>query len=102
MKVSFEGSNFVVHKEKGETVSLKPTRKEKSKVDKFAEMKEAAKLELAILAECNVDNTRDGVHDALAKVLEHGSYGDGAKAIMIVSQWMWADCEERYHAQKTM
>lgn len=67
-------------------------------MEKFLMMKKEAITQLAILAECNVENSQQGVCDAVACVFEHGSYRDGAKALMIASQWMWADCEERYHA----
>jgi hypothetical protein len=74
------------------------TDKEELQMDKFAKMMEEAITHLSILCGCNVENSESGVHDALEKVFAKGSYGDGAKAVMIVSQWMWAHCETRYHS----
>lgn len=67
-------------------------------MDKFKKMKEEAVTALSILCGCNVQNTHDGVQDALEKVFHHGSYKDGAQAVVLVSKWMWADCETRYHS----
>ena len=67
-------------------------------MDKFKKMKEEALIALSNLCECNVQDTHDGVQNALEMVFQHGSYKDGAQGVMLVSQWMWADCEERYHA----
>lgn len=69
-------------------------------MDLFKEMQKEAVTHLSILAENNVEDTADGVCNAGARVFEHGSYKDGMKAVMIVAQWMWANCEERYHAEK--
>lgn len=66
---------------------------------KFDEIKKESLTQLAILAEMNIDNTEHGVCDAIAHVFEHGSYRDGAKALMIASHWLWAHHEEAYHAE---
>ena len=65
---------------------------------KLTEMKKDAVTQLAILSEMNLEDSEPGVCAALEHVFHHGSYKDGAKAVMIVSQWMWANCEERYHS----
>ena len=69
---------------------------------KFEEYKKEAHTQLEILCGCNFENSEQGVHDALEKVFAHGSYGDGAKAVMIVSRWMWAHCEDEYHSGAMM
>ena len=69
-------------------------------MDKFDEMKKEAVTQMAILAEMNIEDSEDGICKALAKVFHHGSFKDGAKAVMIVSQWMWAHCEKWYHSEK--
>ena len=67
-------------------------------MDKFKEMKEKAIAQLGILAEQPVENTEDGVCHALKRIFNLGTWNDGAKAVMIVSHWMWANCEEAYHS----
>jgi len=62
-------------------------------------MKEAAE-HLSDLVGYNVMNTHLGVHDALAYAMRHGDCNEKATAFMLVSQWMWADCEKRYHEMK--
>lgn len=63
----------------------------------FEEMKKDAATNLGILAERPVADNPDSVCAALAHVFRHGSFNDGAKAVMLVSQFMWAHCEELYH-----
>ena len=67
-------------------------------MDKFKKMKEEARTQLAILAETNIENSEAGICAAIERVFHYGSYKDGAKAVMIASQWMWAHCEECYHS----
>lgn len=67
-------------------------------MDKFKKTKEEAVAHMAILCESPIENSERGIHDALACVFEKGSYSDGAKAVLIAAQWMWANCEETYHA----
>ena len=69
-------------------------------MDKFHEMKEKITTQLGILAEQPVENSTQGIHDALERVMREGSCGDKAKAIMMVGQWMWAHCEEWYHSSQ--
>ena len=64
----------------------------------FRSYKKEIAVALGTLIGNPVDNTAQGVHDAVACAFEHGSYNDGAKAVLMAAQWMWADCEERYHA----
>ena len=67
-------------------------------MDKFHEMKKEVAVAFGAMCCGPIENTADGIHGALADILEHGTYEDGAKAVMMAAQWMWADCEERYHA----
>ena len=52
-------------------------------------------MQLGVLCGNPVENSEQGVHDALECVFAHGSYANGAKAVMIVSQWMWVDNENQ-------
>lgn len=76
------------------------TKSEEMPMDWFKKKKETAVMQLGVLCGNPVENSEQGVHDALECVFAHGSYADGAKAVMIVSQWMWANCEEAYHSEK--
>lgn len=67
-------------------------------MDKFHEMKKEIAVAFGSMVCGQPDNTADGIHGALADVLENGTYEQGAQAVMMAAQWMWADCEERYHA----
>jgi hypothetical protein len=69
-------------------------------MDKFDEMMKDAVTNLGILAERPVANDAESVCSALAHVFHHGSFNDGAKAVMIVSQFMWAHCEKSYHSSE--
>ena len=66
-------------------------------MDKFHDMQKEIAVAFGPMVCGQPENTADGIHGALADVLEHGTYEDGAKAIMMAAQWMWADCEIRYH-----
>ncbi len=67
-------------------------------MDKFQEMKKEAVTHMSILCEDTIEDSKQGMHDALACVFKHGSCRDKAKAVMIAAQWMWAHCEEAYHS----
>lgn len=66
-------------------------------MNKFDEMMKEAATHMGILCEDPIENTEQGVHDALACVFHNGSCNDKAKAVMIAAQWMWAHCEKTYH-----
>ena len=69
-------------------------------MDKFEEMKKEAREQMAVLCENPVEDSHRGMHEALAYVFRHGNCSDKANAVLIAGQWMWADCEMRYHEMK--
>lgn len=66
----------------------------------FDAMKDEARMHLSDLVGYNVMNSHMGVHDARADVYKRGDCAENATADALYIQWMWADCEERYHAMK--
>ena len=70
-------------------------------MDYFAEFKKETAAQMAALVGCAVENSSQGIHQALTYAMARAKYvDDKAKAIMIASAWMWADCEETYHKMK--
>lgn len=70
-------------------------------MDHFAELKKECANQLGALTGRAVQNSHDGIHDALEYALCKAKYAkDKATAIMIAAAWTWADCEETYHAMK--
>ena len=69
-------------------------------MDKFKEKQKDIAVALGQLVQHPVENSHQGIHAALAYALKHGTFEEGAEAIMMVAQWMWADCEEWYHSSQ--
>lgn len=69
-------------------------------MDKFHEMKKDISVALGQLVQHPVENSHQGIHAGLAYALEHGTFEEGAEAVMMVGQWMWAHCEEWYHSSQ--
>lgn len=66
---------------------------------KFEEMKHEANVQMSALCENPIENSHDGMTGAKAYVYRHGNCNDKAKADAIFGQWIWADCEMRYHEE---
>lgn len=66
-------------------------------MDKFDEMMSEAVTQMGVLIKRPVENSESGMHDALACAFRK-TYSCGATAVMLMSQWMWAHCEKRYHS----
>lgn len=64
-----------------------------TKLHKYKEIKKEVLKHLHELFEEEVEDTWEDVHEHLAYALKHGTCKDAAKAIMLTSKWVWANCE---------
>lgn len=65
---------------------------------KFKEMKATAIENLEKILGHDVENSAVGVNEAYRKAYKSGKSGIAARVYEWVTRWIWADCEEWYHA----
>ena len=70
-------------------------------MDKYKEVRKDALTKLSILCGYDVEDSTQGVDEAVAYCYRHGTYLKGAKASRLQAQWTWARCEELVHSSST-
>lgn len=67
----------------------------KVKMEMYAECREHAIGALASIVDHRVEDTCEGVKDALTEIIRHGSRPELATAILLAIKWMWAYLETK-------
>ena len=71
-------------------------------MNKFDEMKEKVVSNLSKMCDCEVENSEEGVLDALELAMRKGTPREQARVIRCASKYFWACAEEWYHSEKAM